>query len=90
LAVTHSLAPNCCHALKSKALVFPSLDLEFFFWRTLFLVLQSLNLTPSHTSQLMKKTTVLDCADDSTMVDLVLLDLSIGLDTLRSHCLAVW
>jgi len=90
LAVAHSLAPNCCHALKSKALVFPSVDLEFFLWRTLFLVLQSLNLTPSHTSQLIKKTTVLDCADDSTMVDLVLLDLSSGLDTLRSHCLTVW
>lgn len=83
-------APNCCHALKSKALVFPSVDLELFFWRTLFLVLQSLNLTPSHTSQLIKKTTVLGCADDSTMVDLVLLDLSSGLDTLRSHCLTVW
>jgi ABC-type multidrug transport system permease subunit len=24
-------APNCCHALKSKALVFPSVDLELFF-----------------------------------------------------------
>ncbi len=89
-AVAHSLAPNCCHALKSKALVFPSVDLEFFLWRTLFLVLQSLNLTPSHTSQLIKKTMVLDCADDSTVVDLVLLDLSSGLDTLRSHCLTVW
>ncbi len=86
LAVAHPLAPHCCHALKTKALVFPSVDLEFF-------SLLSSSESKSHTLPYLptnQENYVLDCAEDSTLVDLVLLDLSIGLDTLRSHCLAVW